>query len=139
MRPHEPNNVSDLKPPIRRRNNSLFYFQQEGRRSYLHFTLFGAIVLVLIIVIPVIALLIVFFINSRSPEPQVNTNITVPPAAPFSANTPVIRQAPPPTPAKAVKQPSMPMPPTVATPGNNPNERPAPKQTPQPLPSESPP
>jgi type IV secretory pathway VirB10-like protein len=96
-------------------------------------------VLVLIIVIPVIALLILFFINSQTPEPQVNTNVTVQPATPFSENTPVIRQAPPPSPAKAIKQPSMPTPPTVATPGINPNNQVTPKQTAQPLPSESPP
>lgn len=139
MRPHEPNNVIDRKSPIRRRNNSLFYFQQEGHRSYLRFTPLGAIVIVLIIIIPVIALLIMFYINSQSPEPKVNTNITVRPAAPFSANTPIIRQAPPPSPAKAVKQPNISTPPTIATPGNNRNDRSAPKQTPQPLPSESPP
>lgn len=139
MRPHEPNNVSDRKPPIRRRNNSLFYFQQEGQRSYLRFTPLGAMLLVLVIIIPVIAILIMFYINSRTPEPQVNTNITVPSATPFSANTPIIRQAPPPSPVKAIKQPNIPTPPTIATPGNNPNDRSAPKQTPQPLPSKSPP
>jgi hypothetical protein len=69
MRPHEPNNPSYRKPPIRRRNNSLFYFQQEGQRSYLRFTPLGATLLVLIIIIPVIALLIMFYINSRTPEP----------------------------------------------------------------------
>jgi len=139
MRPHEPNNESDRKPPIRRRNNSLFYFQQEGQRSYLRFTPLGVTVLVLIIVIPILALLIMFFINSRTPEPRVNTNITVPPTTPFSANTPIIRQAPPPSPPKAIKQPSVPAPPAVASPSNNLNAKSAPKRTPQPTPSESPP
>jgi hypothetical protein len=139
MRLHEQNNESDRKTPTRRRNNSLFYFQQEGQCSYLRFTPLGATMLVLIIVIPVIALLIMFFINSRTPEPQVNTDIAVPATTPFSPNTPVIRQAPPPSPAKVVKQPDRPKPPTVSTPSNNLNEQLAPKQTPQPLPSEPPP
>jgi hypothetical protein len=139
MHPREPHNLSAQKSPNRSGYGSLFYFQREGQRSYLRFTPLGATIVVLIIVIPIIALLIIFFINSRSPEPQVNTNITVPSATPFSANTPIIRKAPPPTSAKAVKQSSTPTPPTVATQGNNPNERSVPKQTPQPSPSESPP
>ncbi len=141
MRPHEPNNVSDRKPPIRRRNSSLFYFQREGQRSHLRFTPLGVTVVVLIIVVPVIALLIMFFINSRTPGPEVNTNVTVQPAAPYSPNTPVIRQAPPPSPAKAVKQPAanMPAPPIPPTPVNNSNGQLVPRQSPQPTPSESPP
>lgn len=139
MRPYEPNDVSDHKPPTRRRGYSLFYFQQEGQRSYLRFTLLGATVVVLIIVIPVIALLILFFINSRTPFPQVDTNITVQPATPYSPNTPLIRQPPPPSPVKPIKQPSMPTPPIPPTPINNVNEQLAPRQTPRPTPSESPP
>jgi hypothetical protein len=139
MRPQEPHDVSYPKSPTRSRYGSLFYFQQEGQRSHLRFTLLGATAVVLIIILPVITLLIVFFINSRFPEPQVNTNVTVQPPAPYSANTPVIQQAPPPSPAKAIKQPRMPTPPTVVTPGSNPNNQVTPKQTTQPLPSESPP
>lgn len=141
MRPREPNDVSDYEPPTRRRGYSLFYFQQEGQRSHLRFTLLGTAVIVLIIVIPVIALLVMFFINSRPPRPEVNTNVTVQPAAPYAPNAPVIRQAPPPSPAKAIKQPasSMPKPPTLPTPVNNSSEQVVPKQSPQPAPSESPP
>jgi hypothetical protein len=141
MRPHEPNNVDDHEPPTRRRDYSLFYFQQNGQRAHLRFTPLGAAVLVLIIVIPVIALLILFFINSRTPRPQVNTNITVQPAAPHSPNTPLIRQPPPPSPAKNIKQPtfSMPKPPIPLASVNNSNGQLAPRQTPQPTPSESPP
>jgi hypothetical protein len=141
MRPHEPNDVSNHEPPTRRRGYSLFYFQQEGQRSHLRFTLLGATVVVLIIIGPVIALLVMFFINSQTPASEVNTNVTVQPAVPYSPNTPVIRQSPPPSPAKAIKQPasSMPTPPTLPTPVNNSNEQVAPRQTPQPTPSESPP
>ena len=139
MRPPEQSNLKEQKSLTRSGRNSFFYFQREGQRFYLRFTPLGTTVLVLIIVVPVIALLILFYINSRSPEPQVNTNITVQPAAPFSVNTPIIRQAPPPSPAKAVKQPRIPPPPTITTPSNSANEQLAPKQTPQPRPSESPP
>jgi|SRR5215213_9235197 len=141
MRPHEPNHVSGHEQPTRRRGYSLFYFQQEGQRSHLRFTLLGAIVVVLIIVVPVIALLVMFFINSRTARPEVNTNVTVQPAAPYSPNAPIIRQVPPPSPAKAIKQPvtSMPTPPTPPTPVNNSNGQLVPRQSPQPTPSESPP
>jgi hypothetical protein len=141
MRPHEPNDVRDHEPLTRRGGYSLFYFQQEGQRSHLRFTLLGATVVVLIIVVPVIALLVMFFINSRTPTPEVNTNVTVQPAAPYSPNAPVIRQAPPPSPAKAIKQPeqSMPTPLTPPTPANNSGGQLVPRQSPQPTPSESPP
>jgi hypothetical protein len=141
MRPHEPNDVSDHEPPTRRSGNSLFYFQQEGQISHLRFTPLGATVVVLIIVFPVIALLVMFFINSRIPGPEVNTNVTVQPAASYSPNAPVIRQAPSPSQAKAVKQPasSMPTPPTLPTRVNNSNGQLVPRQSPQPTPSESPP
>src|SRR5437660_5316406 len=95
MRPNEPHSEDDHRPPTRRRNYSLFYFQQEGQRSYLRFTLLGVIVFVLLIVIPVMALLILFFINSRTHMPQTNFNITGAPPASYSPNTPLIRQAPP--------------------------------------------
>lgn len=139
MRPHEQNDAREREPPTRRRNHSLFYFQQEGQRSHLRFTLLGATVLILIIVIPVIALLVLFFVNSRTPAREVNTNITVQPAA--LPNIPVIRQPPPPTPAKIIKQParSMPAPQAIPTPINNSNEQAVPSQSPQPTPSESPP
>lgn len=141
MRPHEPHDVSDHEPSTRRKSYSLFYFQQEGRRSYLRFTLLGVVVFALLIIIPIMALLIMFFINSRTPGTEVNTNVTVQPAAPYSPNTPLIRQAPPPSPARNIKQPTfnMPTPPISPTPLHNSNERLAPRHTPQPMPSESPP
>lgn len=140
MRPDEPHDESD-QPPPRPRDYSLFFFQHDSGRSYLRLTLLGVIVFALLIVIPLAALLILFFINSRTPKPEVNTNITVQPAAPYSPNTSLIRQAPPPSPAKNIKQPafSTPTPSILPTPFNNSNERLAPRHTPQPTPSESPP
>ena|SRR5437588_12428455 len=141
MRPHEPNDVSDHEPPARRRGYSLFYFQQEGRRSHLRFTLLGVIVFALFIVIPVMAMLILFFINSRTPMPETNVNITGASPVPYSPNTPLIRQAPPSAPPPNIRQPkySTPTPTTTPTPSNNANEQIIPKRTPQPLPAESPP
>jgi hypothetical protein len=141
MRPHQPLSEDDHRLPTRSRGNSLFYFQQEGRRSHLRFTLLGVIVFALLIIIPIMALLIMFFINSRTPGTEVNNNVTVLPAAPYSPNTPLIRQAPPPSPVKNIKQPTfnMPTPPIPPTPINNSNERLAHRRTPQPTPSESPP
>jgi len=105
------------------------------------------LVLILIIgltVISIVAMLAIFFLSGKSDAAkdaakEVNVNITTPSATPFSTNAPVIRQAPPPSPAKPVKQPSIPAPPTIGTPGGDTNEQSVPKQTPQPLPSESPP
>jgi len=140
MRPHEPNDVRDHEAPTHRSGHSLFYFQQDGQRSYLRFTLLGTILLVLLILIPVIALLILFFINSRNPLPETNVNITVPETMPSSVNIPVIRVPPAPSPTKRIKQPTFSMPtPITPTPTNNANEQIAPEQTPQPLPSTSPP
>src|SRR6266853_3543722 len=139
MRPPEQSNVTDQKSPTRSSYGSLFYFQHEGQRSHLRFTPLGALVLVLIIIIPVIALLILFYINSRSAPPQVNTNITTQQTPSFSANTPLIQKAPAPTPLKAVKPSAMPPKPTIVMPDDNLNKPSTPKQTPQPMPSESPP
>lgn len=141
MRPHEPNNSSDHMPPTRRRDYSLFYFQQDGRRSYLRFTLFGVVVLMLLILIPITALLIFFFINSRTPVRETNVNITPMTTTPYSTNAPKLRMPPTPSPTKRVKQPTlnMPTPATLPTPVNNANEQIAPARTPEPLPSASPP
>jgi hypothetical protein len=141
MRPHEPHDEGDQGRPPRRRDYSLFYFQHEGGRSHLRFTLLGVVVFALLIIIPIMALLILFFINSQTPATEVNTNVTVRPAAPYSPNTPLIRQAPPPSPARNIKQPTfnMPTPPLPPTPLSNSNERLAPRHTPQPTASESPP
>ena len=108
---------------------------------------FIRLVLILIIgltLISIVAMLAIFFLSGKSDAAkdaakEVNVNITTSPATPFSSTTPIIRQAPPPSPAKPVKQPSLPAPPAVGTPGSNTNELSVPKQTPQPLPSESPP
>jgi len=138
MRPHETNEVSDHEPPTRRRDYSLFYFQQQGQRHHLRFTLLGVIVFALLIVIPVIALLTLFFINSRTPPPETNINITTAPGASYSPNAPLIRMPPPPR-LSPLKPPVMPARPTLQMPVNNSNEQLAPRQTPQPTPSESPP
>ena len=138
MRSDENQTFSESRPPDRDRNHSLYFFEKAGEKYYFRLTRLGLFLLILLIVIPITALLLLFTFSRRE-QPNVNTNIIVPQVTPYSANTPLIRQAPSPSPAKAVKQPSMPTPPAVATPGNNSSERLAPKQTPQPLPSESPP
>ncbi len=142
MRPHEPDNIDDHRPPTRRRNYSLFFFQQEGQRSYLRFTTLGAILSVLIIIVPIIAILTVFFINSRTPFPDTNVNIRFIPATPYA---PVIRQAPLPPAAKNMRQPTFVMPtppiPPPLLPDTNPRPVPGltPRPTAQPTPSASPP
>jgi hypothetical protein len=138
MRSDENQTLSESRPPDRGRNHSLYFFEKAGEKYYFRLTRLGLFLLILLIAIPITALLLLFTLSRRE-QPSVNTNITLPLATPYSANTPVIRQAPPPSPAKAVKQPSIPLPPTVGTPGSNTNQRSAPKQSPQPLPSESPP
>jgi hypothetical protein len=101
---------------------------------------FFLILIIGLTMVSIAALLAIFFLSGKNDAvKEVNVNVTTPAATPFSANTPVIRQAPPPSPAVPIKQPNMPPPPTVATPGGNKNKQSASKQTPQPLPSESPP
>jgi type IV secretory pathway VirB10-like protein len=112
----------------------------EGGSRKASFIRFALILIAGLTVISIVAMLAIYFLSGKNDAAkEVNVNITTPSATPFSPNTPVIRQAPPPSPAKPVKQPSMPPPPTVATPGSNTNQHSTSKQTPQPLPSESPP
>jgi hypothetical protein len=141
MRPPEPHHESDHRPPPRRRDYAFFYFQQQGGRSYLRFTLLGVIAIVLLILIPITALLIFFFVNSHNSVMETNVNITPTTTTPYSANAPLLRMPPTPSPMKRVKQPSfnMPTPATLPTPVNNANERIVPERTLQPLPSASPP
>jgi hypothetical protein len=141
MRPPEPHHESDHRQPTRRRDYALFYFQQQGGRSYLRFTLFGVVVLLLLILIPITALLIFYFANSHNSVRETNVNITPTTTTPYSANAPMLRIPPTPSPTKRVKQPAfnMPTPMTASTPVNNANEQIVPKRTPQPLPSASPP
>ena len=88
---------------------------------------FIRLVLILIVgltVTSIVAMLAIFFLSGKNDAAkdaakEVNVNITTPSATPFSTNTPVIRQAPRPSPVKPVKQPSMPAPPAMVTPGSN--------------------
>lgn len=101
---------------------------------------FFLILIIGLTMISIAALLAIFFLSGKNDAvKEVNVNVTTPAATPFSANTSVIRKAPPPSPLMPIKQPRIPPPPTVATPDGNMNEQSTPKQRPQPLPSESPP
>ena len=138
MQSDENQTFSESRPPDRDRNHGLYFFEKVGEKYYFRLTRLGLFLLILLIVIPIAALLLLFTFSRRQ-QPNVNTNVTVPPATPYSSNTPAIRQAPPPSPAKAIRQPSLPTPPAVVTPSSSPDKRLSPEQTPQPLPSESPP
>jgi cytoskeletal protein RodZ len=141
MRPPQPHHESDHRTPPRRRDYSLFYFQQQDGRAYLRFTLLGVIAIVLLILIPITALLIFFFTNSNTSVRETNVNITPTTTTPYSANAPVLRMPPTPLPAKRVKQPTLnlPTPATLPTAVNNANQPIVTTQTPQPQPSASPP
>jgi type IV secretory pathway VirB10-like protein len=93
-------------------------------------------------VISIVMMLAIFFLSDKDKATKdVNVNITVLPATPSSAKIPVIQQAPPPALPKNIKQPTynMPAPPTIQTPDSNAAGQLAPRRTPQPTPSESPP
>lgn len=86
------------------------------------------------------AMLAVFFLfNNNDAAKEVNINVTTPPTAPFSPDTPIIRRAPPLPTQRPVGQTSVPPAPSVATPGGDMNGQPTPKWTPQLTPSASPP
>ena len=107
MRPPEHDNTSNNKPPVRRRDYSLFFFEQQGNRSYLRFTPLGVTVVMLLIVVPLILILILFWINSRQIE-NINTNVRIPvqTSTPSSDNKPLIKMAPPlPSPPRIRQQP----------------------------------
>src|SRR5438105_14665129 len=104
----------------------------EGGSRKASFIRLALILIAGLTLISIVAMLASYFLSGKNDAAkEVNVNITTPSATPFSPNTPVIRQAPPLSPAKPVKQPSMPPPPTVATPGSNTNQRSTSKQTPQ--------
>src|SRR5205085_2689633 len=101
---------------------NLFYFEQVGSRSYLRFTRLGLILILLFTVLPVIAILSLFLINRSTPSPDVDVTIKPRPADNTSMY-PAIKQPPPPTTPKAVRQPAskQPSPPAFATPSANSN------------------
>lgn len=141
MRPHEPHDEGDQGRSPRRRDYSLFYFQHDERsgRSHLRFTLLGVIVFALLIVIPVTALFILFFINSRTPMPEANINVSGAPSSPSATNVPVIQSLPQPPQPTPLRTPRMPPRPTLQVLNNNAPEPLPPGRTPRPTPSSSPP
>lgn len=125
----------------RGRDYSLYYFERrDGGRYYFRLTRLGLLVLILLTIIPITAILILFTFTRRKP-PNVDTNIVVPPATPYSANKPIIRQVPAPSPPKNIKLPTLnsPTPLPIQTPDGNANRQLSPRHTPPPTPSESPP
>jgi predicted permease len=107
-----------------RRKFELFYFEMVGSRSYLRFTRLTVFLIIGLMVVSLGLILGLFLLRSQpSDAVLVNVNITVPPATPYSSNTPIIRQPPPQSPPPGIKQPkySMPVSPTPHMPGNNTN------------------
>jgi hypothetical protein len=120
---HHPDNI---KLPKQRKDYSLFFFEQQGNRSYLRFTTLGVTAILLLIVVPLILILILYFVSSQNLEDiKVNTNVSVQSPTPFSVNRTII-QKPTPVPAlpKVRQQPQikLPEPPLNELPVNNTNE-----------------
>lgn len=141
MRPDDHDTHDDMRPHTPRRFALFFFESGGGGRTYLRFTRLGVIVILLLTIIPLIALLVLFMMNSSRPMPDVNTNISILPASPSPATSPVIRPAPPVSPPRSSKRPGVvtPASPTPQVKGNNLNGQVVTKPTPPPLPSESPP
>jgi hypothetical protein len=149
MRPHEPDDLRDRQQQPRQRDYALFFFQHDGGRSYLRFTLLGVIASALLFVVPLAALLILYFFDPQGPGPRTNVNVSVLPSPP-PPNTPYF-QLPPSRPLPTPRPPPrMPPPPTleplnsnapelVVIPTPGPTPQPTPKPTPKPTPSPSPP
>jgi hypothetical protein len=143
MRSDEQSRQNESQALHPRRKFELFFFENVGGgRTYIRFTRLAVILIIGLTVVSLASILIIFMLRSQpSDAAPVNVNISVPPATPYSANTPIIRQPPPQSPPPIIKQPkySMPVSPTPQMPSNSANEQIAPRQTPQSSPSESPP
>jgi hypothetical protein len=124
MQPPE-HHPGDNKLPKQRKDYSLFFFEQQGNRSYLRFTPLGVTVILLLIAVPLILILILYFVNSQNLEDiKINTNISVQSPTPYTVNRTII---PRPTPVPAlpkVRQPQIKVPeqPLNEPPINNTNE-----------------
>jgi hypothetical protein len=89
MRLDKPILQGDAKRP--RFNWELYYYERIGSRYYLRITPFA---LILMIVAMLIGFTILIFDARVHPTQEINTNITVPNASPYSSNNTLIRQVP---------------------------------------------
>jgi hypothetical protein len=125
MQPPE-HHPGDNKLPKQRKDYSLFFFEQQGNRSYLRFTPLGVTAILLLIAVPLILILILYFVNSQNLEDiKLNTNISVQSPTPYSVNRTIIpRPTPVPALPKVKQQPQIKVPeqPLNELPINNTNE-----------------
>lgn len=124
----------------RRMNWDLYYYEQQGNRFYKRYTRF-ALILTIIGGLIVIALLVALSIFDPGGQSKNEPKATMPSPSPSASSYPMIRQAPPPTTPRIVKQSksSFPSLPSPSTPAKNGNEQLTPQQTPSPQPSTPPP
>ena len=140
MRPDQQNIPTEVKPPRRRFNLNLYYYEQVGAdRYYFRLAPLGW----LLIALPIVAILALFLLNrlwAGSNQRENNVNIHIQPTSASPLNVPAIRQAPPPTPPRSIEQPKtgVPAPPSPPILNRNANEQPILRQTPQPRPSKPP-
>jgi hypothetical protein len=91
MQPPKHHPVNDNKPPRQRKDYSLFFFEQQGNRSYFRFTPLGVTVIMLLTVVPLILILIIFVTSSRQIENMnINANIPAQTSTPNPINKPLI-------------------------------------------------
>ena len=108
MQPSEHHPVNDNKPPKQRKDYALFFFEQQGNRSYFRFTSLGVTVILLLTVVPLILILIIFVTSSQRIE-NMNTNANIPmhTSTPYPINSPVIIQQPTSLPPPKIRQQPM--------------------------------
>jgi hypothetical protein len=112
-------------PPSRGGRLEMFYYERRGDRYYLRLTPLAVILIAGLTVISIAAVLVIFVLRgSRGASENVNVNVITPSASPFSANKPLIKQAPTPLSPPKVSQPQpvvIPTPSLIPTPAENAN------------------
>src|SRR5215213_11322218 len=110
MQPEEQKTIKENRPRARRFNLDLYYYEQSAlNRFYFRLAPLGW----LLIILSVFAILALFLFNilwSDSSNADTNVNVHIQPTSASPMNIPVIRQAPPPSPPKAIAQPKSSMP-----------------------------
>jgi hypothetical protein len=116
---------NEAGPPSRGGRLELFYYERRGDRYYLRLTPLAVILIAGLTVISIAAVLVIFVLRgSRGASENVNVNVIMPSVSPFSANKPIIKQAPPPPSPSKVNRPqpvAVPTPLLPQTPDKNAN------------------
>lgn len=112
----------------------LFFWERRGDRYHVRLTGLAVILIAGLVAVSIVAILLFYlFRSSGGTLDNVNVNVVTPPASSIPANSPLIKQLPPPSPPKVNRpqQVVVPTPSNLPTPDTNVNARQRPTTTPR--------